>query len=115
MSQVDDEHQSVQDAFISAFIGHYRLNEQTLPVLVCCLCRATGALKLKLQSQLDDESLLRLLAAQLAMLPPHSVEHILTLVWGKRDKVVKLAAKADGDKQSLYRALLRAADKDGNV
>lgn len=115
MSQVDDEHQSVQDAFISAFIGHYRLNEQTLPVLVCCLCRATGALKIKLQSQLDDESLLRLLAAQLARLPSHSVEHILTLVWGKRDKVVKLAAKADGDKQSLYQALLRAADKDGNV
>ncbi|WP_312689348.1 DUF6138 family protein [Kosakonia sp.] len=111
MSLVDEEHQSVQDAFCKVFIERYALNEKTLPVLVACLRCATMSLKLKLP-QLEDEQMLRLLVAQLSPLPGYTVEHILFLLWGKREKLNKLAAKARGEKQQLYRALCAAADKE---
>lgn len=111
MSQLDEEHQLVQDAFIQAFVTKYGLTAVSVPVLIYCLRYATESLKLKLQPQLEDETILHLVAAQFSGLPDYTAEHILYLLWGKLDKIEKLAKKADSEKQPLFNLMLKAAGR----
>lgn len=111
MSQLDEEHQLVQDAFIQAFVTQYGLTAISVPVLIYCLRYATESLKLKLQPQLEDDATLHLVAAQFTGLPDYTAEHILYLLWGKLDKIEKLAKKASAEKQSLFQLMLQAAGR----
>lgn len=108
MTLVDDEHQSVQDGFIKAFMTRYTLNPQTAPALVACLRVATDALKLKLPPT-DDAGTLRALAAALCDMPSDEAYTVLFRLWGKPEPLAKRAAKASGETGALWQALLDAA------
>ncbi|SDH64079.1 hypothetical protein SAMN05216588_10648 [Pseudomonas flavescens] len=107
MAEVDEEHQCVQDPFITAFVAQYGLTEASLPVLVACLRCASEALRPKIQPPLDDERMLGLLIEQLQELPPYSAEHVAYLLCGKADVIARRAKKATGEQQRLLHTLLQ--------
>ncbi|CAM4490856.1 DUF6138 family protein [Paenibacillus typhae] len=108
MEKVDVEHQSVQNGFTAALYGHYGINTETLPVLVTCMLYSTDSLKLKLMKELEDEKLLRLLLSQVRGLQYYQSEHLVYLIWGGKDKLKKLADKAEGDKKQVFEELMQA-------
>lgn len=111
MNHVDDEHQLVQDKFITAFAEKYGVTTQSALILVDCLRRATDSLKLKILPELESEDKLALLAQQMDGLKPYEVEHVLYPIWGKVEKLAALARKADGRRKELLLELLQAAGK----
>lgn len=106
MENVDEEHQSVQDAMAAAFATQYGLTASSAPTLVACLRRSTDGLKLKLQAELDDVEKLGLLYQQVQALESHEVERVLYPIWGKLEKLATLARKAEGKRKELLEALL---------
>ncbi|MBY0011891.1 DUF6138 family protein [Paenibacillus typhae] len=108
MEKVDVEHQSVQNGFTTALYGQYGINTETLPVLVTCMLYSTDSLKLKLMKELEDEKLLRLLLSQVRGLQYYQAEHLVYLIWGGKDKLKKLADKAEGDKKQVFEELMQA-------
>ncbi|WP_353056320.1 DUF6138 family protein [Paenibacillus sp. MER 99-2] len=111
MNHVDDEHQLVQDKFITAFAEKYGVTTHSAPILVDCLRRATDSLKLKILPDLESEDKLALLVQQMNGLKPYEVEHVLYPIWGKVEKLATLARKADGRRKELLLELLQAAGK----
>ncbi|ELY6274168.1 DUF6138 family protein [Cronobacter muytjensii] len=108
MALVDDEHQSVQDGFINAFVARYALNARTAPALVACLRVATDALKLKLPLT-DDAGTLRALAMAFRDLSPDEACAVLFRLWGKPERLAKRVAKTSGETDARWQALLEAA------
>src|SRR5450830_255098 len=106
MENVDEEHQSVQDAMTAAFATQYGLTASSAPTLVTCLRRSTDGLKLKLQAELEDAEKLGLLYQQVQGLESHEVERMLYPIWGKVEKLAALARKAEGKRRELLEALL---------
>ncbi|MEY8739834.1 DUF6138 family protein [Bacillales bacterium AN1005] len=111
MNHVDDEHQLVQDKFITVFAEKYGVTTQSAPILVDCLRRTTDSLKLKILPELESEDKLALLTQQMNGLKPYEVEHVLYPIWGKVEKLATLARKADGRRKELLLELLQAAGK----
>lgn len=108
MEKVDVEHQSVQNGFTAALYEHYGVNTETLPMLVTCMLYCTESLKLKITKELEDVELLRLLLNQVRGLHYYQVEHLVYLIWGGKDKLKKLADKAEGDKKQVFEELMQA-------
>ncbi|WP_300753492.1 DUF6138 family protein [Janthinobacterium sp.] len=106
MENVDEEHQSVQDAMTAAFAIQYGVTASSVAALVACLRRSTDSLKLKLQAELDDVEKLGLLYQQVQSLESHEVERVLYPIWGKVEKLTALARKAQGKRKALLEALL---------
>lgn len=109
MDHVDVEHQSVQDGFTAAFALHYGVSAESLPTLVACLRRCTDAVKLKLASAFEIESMLSLLWQQLQGLESHEVETVLHGIWGAHEKLAALVRKASGTRRELLQNLLMAS------
>lgn len=105
MAAVDEEHQSVQDAFTAAFAARYGVSEASIATLVICLRHCTDNVKLKIAPAVDDDALLELLYRQLQGLAAHEVEHVLQAIWGKPEKLAALARKAQGRRQELLSSL----------
>ncbi|MDF9839250.1 MULTISPECIES: DUF6138 family protein [unclassified Paenibacillus] len=108
MEKVDVEHQSVQNGFTAALYGHFGINTETLSILVTCLLYSTDSLKLKMMKEIEDEQLLRLLLNQVRGLQYYQVEHLVYLIWGGKDKLKKLADKAEGEKKQNLEELMQA-------
>lgn len=111
MAQVDEEHQSVQDAYTAAFVARHGVTLESIPVLVACLRACTDDVKLKVQAQFEDVEKLACLCQQLQELEGYLAEHVLYAIWGKPEKLAALARKADGRRKELLLALIAAADK----
>lgn len=111
MEKVDVEHQSVQNGFTAALYGHYGINTETLPILVTCMLYSTDSLKLKMMKEMEDERLLRLMLNQVRSLQYYQVEHLVYLIWGGKDKLKKLADKAEGEKKPVFEELMQAAGR----
>ncbi|OAX51088.1 DUF6138 family protein [Paenibacillus sp. AD87] len=111
MSEVDDEHQLVQDKFTVAFAETHGVTASSIPALVTCLRRSTDSLKLKIQPELEDEEKLELLVQSLQGMETYEVERALYPIWGKVEKLATLARKADGKRKELLLELLKAAGK----
>lgn len=109
MALVDEEHQLVQDKFTAAFADTYGITERSTPVLVACLRRSHDSLKLKIQSELESEDKLSLLVKQVEALPSYEVERVLYPIWGKAEKWVSWARKAQSPRKELLLRLLKAA------
>lgn len=109
MSQVDEEHQSVQDRITAALVQQYGVTPDMLPTLFDCLLRCTDELKLKAAPAFEDEALLAGLAALCQERPAYEIEKVLYAIWGKPDKLAALARKAQGRRQQLLQTLLAAA------
>jgi hypothetical protein len=111
MAQVDEEHQSVQDQFTTAFVATHGVTLDTIPVLAACLRACTDNVKLKIQADFEDVDKLGCLYQQLQGLEGYLVEHLLYPVWGKLEKLAALARKAQGRRKELLLALLAATGK----
>jgi hypothetical protein len=110
MEIVDSEHQSVQNGFTAAFTEKYDFTEQVLSTLVVCLLHCTDTIKLKVQKQMEEESILPQLLHEMADLQRHQVEHIIYIIWGGSAKLEAAIAKAKGEKhERLTQLLLHAA------
>ena len=112
MAQVDEEHQSVQDQFTAAFVARHGITMESIPVLAACLRTCTDDVKLKVQADFDDVEHLACLYRQLQPLEHYLVEHVLYAIWGKLEKLLALARKADGRRRELLLALLAAAHEE---
>ncbi|MDN4604329.1 DUF6138 family protein [Paenibacillus sp. F6_3S_P_1C] len=111
MGEIDDEHQLVQDKFTVAFAEKHGVTTSSVPALVACLRRSTDHLKLKIQSELEDEEKLELLFQSLQGLESYEVERVLYPIWGKLEKLATLARKAEGRRKEWLLELLKAAGK----
>ena len=111
MTNVDEEHQSVQDQFTAAFAEKHGVTPDSVPVLAACLRACTDNAKVKIQAELEDVEKLELFCQQLQGLEGYLVEHMLYPVWGKLEKLATLARKAQGRRKELLLALLEAASK----
>ncbi|MCK6078889.1 DUF6138 family protein [Paenibacillus silvae] len=111
MDQVDDEHQMIQDKFIAAFVEKYGVTAHSMPVLVNSLRRSTDGLKLKVLPEFEHEEKLALLLEQVQKLESFEVQRVLYPIFGKLEKLVTLARKADGRRKELLLALARAGGK----
>ncbi|NEN81877.1 DUF6138 family protein [Paenibacillus elgii] len=109
MKQVDDEHQSVQNDFTTAFIERYGVNAETIPTLVTCLLHSTDSIKLKIKPAMEEEAHARLLLDTVNGLQSYEVEHIVYTIWGGVEKLKAIAAKAKGEKAALLSELVQAA------
>jgi len=108
LSQVDEEHQSVQDRITAALVQQYGVTSDVLPTLVACLLCCTDALKLKIAPAFDDEALLAQLVDLCEGRPGHEVDKVLDGVWGTPEKLAAAARKASGSRQALLQKLLAA-------
>jgi len=106
MENVDEEHQSVQDAMTAAFAAQYGVTADSVSPLVACLRRSTDYLKLKLQAELEDVEKLGLLYQQVQGMEGYEVERVLYPIWGKVEKLAALARKAEGKRKALLEGLL---------
>ncbi|KAB8066762.1 DUF6138 family protein [Janthinobacterium violaceinigrum] len=111
MANVDEEHQSVQDQFTTAFAATFGVTTATIPVLTACLRACTDNVKLKIQADFEDVEKLDCLYRQLQGLKGYMVEHMLYPIWGKLEKLAALARKVQGPRKELLLALLEAASK----
>lgn len=109
MKQVDDEHQSVQNDFTTAFVERYGVNAETIPTLVTCLLHSTDSIKLKIKPAMEEEAHARLLLDTVNGLQSYEVEHIVYTIWGSVEKLKAIAAKAKGEKAALLSELVQAA------
>lgn len=111
MGEVDDEHQLIQDKFIAAFVEQQGVTAQSIPALVASLRRSTDSLKLKIQSELENEEILEQLVRQIQELEHYEAERVLYPIFGKLEKLTTLARKAEGRRKELLLELLQAAGK----
>lgn len=109
MGKVDDEHQSVQNHFTLAFTERHGVRTETIPTLVKCMLHCTDSMKLKIQSDMENDLNVKLLLDQVRGLLYYQVEHIVYLIWGGTDKLKKIAAKADGERAQWLTELAEAA------
>ncbi|MGQ8874961.1 DUF6138 family protein [Paenibacillus sp. TSA_86.1] len=111
MGQVDDEHQMIQDKFIAAFAEKYGVTVNSVSVLVQGLRRSTDGLKLKLLPEFEQDEKLEWLLGQVEELESHDAQRVLYPIFGKVEKLVALARKADGKRKELLLGLSQAAGK----
>lgn len=111
MGMVDEEHQSVQNHFTVALAERHGIHLETIPTLVKCMLHSTDSMKLKIQTDMEDEAHLRLLLDQVRGLQNYEVEHIVYLIWGGTDKLRKIAAKAEGDRGKWLSELAQATGR----
>ncbi|WP_318013150.1 DUF6138 family protein [Pectobacterium versatile] len=109
MESVDDEHQSVQDAFIRAFFDKHGVMVQNVATLVACLSHATERLKLNMLPALEDDALFEQLAEEVRMREPAVIEHILYLIWGNTKKLAVLVKKSEAKRGALLTSLIQAS------
>jgi len=107
MDLVDDEHQLVHDKFTAVFAETYGVTASSIPTLIACLLRSHDSLKLKLQSELESEDKLLLLVKQIETLSADEAERVLYPIWGKVEKLVSLARKAQEPRKELLLRLLK--------
>ncbi|WP_253260316.1 DUF6138 family protein [Pectobacterium odoriferum] len=108
MESVDDEHQSVQDAFIRAFFDKHGVTAQNVATLVACLSHATERLKLNMLPALEDDALFEQLVEEVRMREPAVIEHILYLIWGNTKKLATLVKKSEAKRGALLMSLIQA-------
>lgn len=111
MGQVDDEHQMIQDKFIAAFADKYGVTAESVPVLVQSLRRSTDGLKLKLLPEFEQDEKLEWLLSQVQKLESHDAQRVLYPIFGKVEKLVALARKAEGKRKEWLLGLSQAAGK----
>ncbi|MCL6351461.1 DUF6138 family protein [Pectobacterium polaris] len=109
MESVDDEHQSVQDAFIRAFFDKHSVTAQNVATLVACLSHATESLKLNMLPALEDDALFEQLVEDVQMREPAVIEHILYLIWGNTKKLAALVKKSEAKRGALLTSLIQAS------
>ncbi|MNC58320.1 hypothetical protein D3C75_1080420 [compost metagenome] len=69
------------------------------------------SIKLKIDADLGDDRILRLLLDQVRGLKRHEVEHIVYLIWGGTDKLKRIAGKAEGERGKWLSELAQAASR----
>ncbi|KHT30872.1 DUF6138 family protein [Pectobacterium carotovorum] len=109
MESVDDEHQSVQDAFIRAFFDKHGVTAQNVATLVACLSHATERLKLNMLPALENDALFEQLVEEVRMREPAVIEHILYLIWGNTKKLAALVKKSEAKRGALLTSLIQAS------
>ncbi|WP_240037054.1 DUF6138 family protein [Paenibacillus amylolyticus] len=109
MGQVDDEHQMIQDKFIVAFADKYGVTADSVSVLVQSLRRSTDGLKLKLLPEFEQDEKLEWLLEQVQELESYDVQRVLYPIFGKVEKLVALARKAEGKRKESLLRLAQAA------
>ncbi|MEQ9918382.1 DUF6138 family protein [Pectobacterium aroidearum] len=109
MESVDDEHQSVQDAFIRAFFDKHSVTSQNVATLVACLSHATESLKLNMLPALESDALFEQLVEEVRMREPAVIEHILYLIWGNTKKLAALVKKSEAKRGALLTSLIQAS------
>ncbi|MDY4317280.1 DUF6138 family protein [Pectobacterium actinidiae] len=109
MESVDDEHQSLQDAFIRAFFDKHGVTTQNVETLVACLSHATEGLKLNMLPALEDDVLFEQLVDAVRMREPAVIEHILYLIWGNAKKLAALVKKSEAKRGALLTSLIQAS------
>ncbi|MBN3344934.1 hypothetical protein H5A44_21210 [Pectobacterium brasiliense] len=109
MESVDDEHQSVQDAFIRAFFDKHSVTAQNVATLVACLSHATESLKLNMLLALENDALFEQLVEEVRMREPAVIEHILYLIWGNTKKLAALVKKSEAKRGALLTSLIQAS------
>ncbi|MEI3775766.1 DUF6138 family protein [Pectobacterium brasiliense] len=109
MESVDDEHQSVQDAFIRAFFDKHSVTAQNVATLVACLSHATESLKLNMLPALENDALFEQLVEAVLMREPAVIEHILYLIWGNTKKLAALVKKLEAKRGALLTSLIQAS------
>ncbi|MBA0169530.1 DUF6138 family protein [Pectobacterium sp. CFBP8739] len=109
MESVDDEHQSVQDAFIRAFFDKHSVTAPNVATLVACLSHATESLKLNMLPALEDDALFEQLVEEVRMREPAVIEHILYLIWGNTKKLAALVKKSEAKRGALLTSLIQAS------
>ncbi|MFJ5455259.1 DUF6138 family protein [Pectobacterium jejuense] len=109
MESVDDEHQSLQDAFIRAFFDKHGVTTQNVATLVACLSHATESLKLNMLPALEDDALFEQLVEEVRMREPAVIEHILYLIWGNTKKLAALVKKSEAKRGALLTSLIQAS------
>ncbi|WP_258070505.1 DUF6138 family protein [Pectobacterium brasiliense] len=109
MESVDDEHQSVQDAFIRAFFDKHSVTAQNVATLVACLSHATEGLKLNMLPALENDALFEQLVEEVRMREPAVIEHILYLIWGNTKKLAALVKKSEAKRGALLTSLIQAS------
>ncbi|MCU1803521.1 DUF6138 family protein [Pectobacterium parvum] len=109
MESVDDEHQSVQDAFIRAFFDKHSVTAQNVATLVACLSHATESLKLNMLPALEDDVLFEQLVEEVRRREPAVIEHILYLIWGNTKKLAALVKKSEAKRGALLTSLIQAS------
>ncbi|QDX96306.1 hypothetical protein EGD00_02785 [Pectobacterium carotovorum subsp. carotovorum] len=109
MESVDDEHQSLQDAFIRAFFDKHGVTTQNVATLVACLSHATEGLKLNMLPALEYDVLFEQLVDAVRMREPAVIEHILYLIWGNAKKLAALVKKSEAKRGALLTSLIQAS------
>ncbi|GKV75197.1 hypothetical protein PEC106568_03710 [Pectobacterium carotovorum subsp. carotovorum] len=109
MDSVDDEHQSVQDAFIRAFFDKHSATAQNVATLVACLSHATEGLKLDMLPALENDALFEQLVEEVRMREPAVIEHVLYLIWGNTKKLAALVKKSEAKRGALLTSLIQAS------
>lgn len=109
MESVDDEHQSVQDAFIRVFFDKHSVTSQNVATLVACLSHATEGLKLNMLPALESDALFEQLVEEVRMREPAVIEHILYLIWGNTKKLAALVKKSEAKRGALLTSLIQAS------
>ncbi|UYA62045.1 hypothetical protein NAL19_4014 [Pectobacterium sp. F1-1] len=109
MESVDDEHQSVQDAFIRAFFDKHSVTAHNVATLVACLSHATESLKLNMLPALEDDMLFEQLVDEVRRREPAVIEHVLYLIWGNTKKLAALVKKSEAKRGALLTSLIQAS------
>jgi len=110
MELVDDEHQSVQDRYVPAFLERHGLTPDTVSTVVACLRCCTDNFKLSAKPALDDAATLALVADALAALPDHDRSPVRERLFGPDKKLAALARKAEEPFKALLLRLLSPQD-----
>ncbi|WP_225085890.1 DUF6138 family protein [Pectobacterium colocasium] len=109
MESVDDEHQSVQDAFIRAFFDKHSVTAHNVATLVACLSHATESLKLNMLPALEDDTLFEQLVDEVRRRESAVIEHVLYLIWGNTKKLAALVKKSEAKRGALLTSLIQAS------
>ncbi len=107
MELVDDEHQSVQASFLTAFVEQNDVTANNVETIVAILLKCQDSKINKQRELFETSEILKQLTVAIENLESYEKNHITDMIWGSKDKLEKRAAKEKGELQAAFKQLLQ--------
>lgn len=108
---VDSAHQRVQGEFGCALIERYGVDLHTLPTIAACFASCEHGHFAKYSPHFETEDNLRVLAQWMLAAGPPEARHLVALLWGGPDKLMKRANSRIGGEAEGFALVAAAASR----